>query len=194
MKSFTIVCLLAFALFITASAASVTITVSKDAQVTEHSTPPFGNLDCPSYMSTPCPNRGSGSILIGNYNMKSHGLFGFDLQTIPQSANITSAQFIFPFATPSFGFNFIPVTIFKLDSNDWLEMSVTASDTPAYDTTALGSTFVNYGSAVPPDPVDVTNAVVNELSNGSIGFRMEVGSPYNVFFEEGAAKLEISYE
>jgi len=117
-----------------ASALTITIPVSKDAQVT------YQSKACP-YPT--CPNEGSSSsIVIGNYEITSEGLFGFTLASIPASANILSASLHLPTGSSPFGSQEIALSVFKLtDNTAWTESTVVWDNKPSFDTPAIGSVF-----------------------------------------------------
>lgn len=173
-----------------ASALTITIPVSKDAQVT------YQSKACP-YPT--CPNEGSSSsIVIGNYEITSEGLFGFTLASIPASANILSASLHLPTGSSPFGSQEIALSVFKLtDNTAWTESTVVWDNKPSFDTPAIGS--VSFVMPGPASPLDVTAAVQSEFNKAakSIGFR--VTASLNVFLNSkeavsGSASLVVTYE
>jgi len=177
-------------LFCVAAAASITIPVSKDAQLT------YQSKACP-YPT--CTNQGSSdSIVIGNTEITSEGLFGFDLSSIPASSRIVSARLQLPAGSSPFGTQESTLSVFKITDNAvWSESTVVWDSKPAFDSPAIGtSSFVMPG---PASPLDVTAATKSGFSSSSksVGFR--VIASLNVFLNSkesssGGATLIVQYE
>jgi hypothetical protein len=167
------------------TASNVVLPVSKDAQVMLY-----------SRACNPCSNAGSSSeVVIGNYQIQSEGLFGFDLTSIPVGSIITSATLQLPAGSSPFAPQTVPVSVYKLvDNGAWTESTVIWDNKPAFVSPAIGS--VDFVAPGPATPLDVTAEVQSVLSSRSVGFR--VTSNLNVFFnakESGTgATLSVEYE
>jgi hypothetical protein len=163
--------------------ASVVLSVNKDAQVMLY-----------SRACNPCSNEGSSTqVVIGNYQIQSEGLFGFDLSSVPVGAIITKATLQLPEGSSPFGPQNIPVTVYKLvDNGEWTENQVVYANKPAFISPAIGT--ANIVVPGPATPLDVTVDVQSVLSTRSIGFR--VTSELNVFFnsKESGSGATLSIE
>jgi hypothetical protein len=158
--------------------ATVTIPVSKDTQITRES------KAC-AYPT--CPNEGSSpTIVVGNYEITSKGLFGFNLAPyIPSGSTVTHATLQLPGGSSPFSSTPITVTAYTLLS-DFNEMTVVWDTAPAFGP-SVGTTQFQYPGPLSA-PIDVTTQVQTQFAGSKIiGFGVEAQPPYNVFFDSREA-------